>query len=115
MAKCYRKVSSLAEVGALQIKTTMQNYIDNPNGDVPLTVENVWYFEFLLRSRCAHVLLRKAKLVNRFLYKKYFYWVCCFKISFHDNVNQMSQSTRDHMWKCGKSKYLTNSVKKTLK
>ena len=38
---------------------------------MPLTLENVWYFKFPFRSRCAHVLLeRKAKLINRFLCKK---------------------------------------------
>ena len=25
----------------------MQNYTDNANGNVPLTVENVWYFWFI--------------------------------------------------------------------
>ena len=65
----------------------MQNYIDNANGDVPLTVENVRYFHLPLRSRCAQVLLeRKTKLINRFLYKKS-----------NDNASQMSQLTRGHM------------------
>ena len=31
-----------------------------------------------------------------------------FKISFYnDNVNQISQFTRDRIWKCDKSKYLS--------
>ena len=34
-----------------------------------------------------------------FFIKKYFYWVSSFKISFYDdNVNQMSQLTRNHIW-----------------
>ena len=70
----------------------MQNYTDNTNGDVSLIVENVWYFSFPLRSRCADVLLeRKAELIKRFLYKK------VFLLSF-----LLSQLTRDHMRKCDK-------------
>ena len=40
---------------------TMQSYINNANGDVPLIVENVWCFSFSLRSRCAHVLFERKE------------------------------------------------------
>ena len=30
----------------------IQNYTDGGNGNVPWTVQNVWYFQFPLRSRC---------------------------------------------------------------
>ena len=64
-------------------------------------------FNFLW-DQCAHVLFMKK--INRLLYKKYFYWVSSFKISFYDdNVSQVSQLTRDRMWKCDKSKYLSNN------
>ena len=55
---------------------------------------------------------KKNKVDQSFFFfiKKYFYWISCFKISFYDdNVNRMSQLTRDHMWKCDKSKYLSNN------
>ena len=62
-----------------------------------------------MTARCAHGSLdRKTKLTNCFLYKRIF--LLSFRISFYDdNVNQMSQFTRDHMWKCDKSKYLSNN------
>ena len=42
----------------------MQKYTHNVNGDVPLTVENVWYFKFPFRSWCADVLVeRKTNLI----------------------------------------------------
>ena len=45
-----------------------------------------------------------------FFFKKKFYWVSCFKIYFYDdNVNQMSQLTRNQMWKCDQSNYSSNS------
>ena len=57
-----------------------------------------------MRSRCAHVLLEiKTKLVNRFFYKKIFLTV------FSNKVIQKNQLTRDHMWKCDETKYLSNS------
>ena len=35
----------------------------------------------------------KSDLINRFLRKKYFYWVYCFKIGFYDdNVSVMKRS-----------------------
>ena len=44
----------------------MQNYTDNVNGDVSLTVDNAWYFQFPLRSRCANIILeRKTKLLYK--------------------------------------------------
>ena len=46
--------------------------LDPPlNGDMPLTVETVWYFKFSLRPSDAYVLSGKKKnLIIRFLYKK---------------------------------------------
>ena len=36
-----------------------------------------------------------------FFTKKYFYWVSCCKSNFcDDNINQINQLTRDHMWIC---------------
>ena len=40
----------------------MQSYIDNSNGDVLVTVENVWFFKFLMRSKCAYVHLERKKI-----------------------------------------------------
>ena len=37
----------------------MQNNTDNTNGDAFLTLENVWFFLFFMKSRCAHVILGK--------------------------------------------------------
>ena len=37
----------------------MQNYTENANEDVRLTVENAWYFKFPLRLKYAHVILKK--------------------------------------------------------
>ena len=35
----------------------------------------------------------KSHLTNRFFYKKYFYWVSCFKIGFYDdNVDLIKRS-----------------------
>ena len=34
----------------------MQNYTDNANGDVPLIVENAWYFNFIW-DQGAHMFL----------------------------------------------------------
>ena len=49
----------------------MQNYTDIANGDVPLTVENAWYFEIKVRTCFGKK--NKSYLITRFLYKKYFY------------------------------------------
>ena len=77
----------------------IQNYTDNTNGDVSLTVENVWYFLFPLRSRCAHVLLeRKINLT----------WSIVFflkKVFIKDSV----------LWKCDKSKYSLLQIMVVLK
>ena len=77
----------------------MQNYTDNTNGDVSLTVENVWYFLFPLRSRCAYVLLeRKINLT----------WSIVFfikKVFIKDSV----------LRKCDKSKYSLPQIMVVLK
>ena len=52
---------------------------------------------------------QKSYFINRFLYKKYIYCVSCFIRSHDDNVNQMSQVTRDHMLKCDKSNNSSNN------
>ena len=53
---------------------------------------------------------KKNKVDQSFFFmKKYFYWISCFKISFYEWVKRMSQLIRDHMWKCDKSKYLSNN------
>ena len=45
---------------------------------------------------CTCTFGKKIKADKSFSFKKYFYWVSCFKISFYDdNVNQMSPLTRD--------------------
>ena len=52
----------------------MNNHTDNTNGNVPLTVENVWYFQFLW-DQGLHMFFCKEKqsqLINHFLYKKVF-------------------------------------------
>ena len=41
----------------------MQNCTVYANGDVPLTVVNMSYFQFPLRSRCAHVRLERKKIL----------------------------------------------------
>lgn len=48
----------------------MQNYTDDTNGHLPLTIENVRYFKFLLRQ--GGLLERKTKLINHFIYKNNF-------------------------------------------
>ena len=42
-----------------------QNYTENANGDMPLMVENVWFFQFLW--------VQGARMF--FLYKRYFYYM----------------------------------------
>ena len=52
----------------------MQNYTDNANKNVPLTVENVWYFWFLW-VQDAHMFFckeKQSKMIYRFLYKNDF-------------------------------------------
>ena len=50
----------------------MQNYIDNGNGDVPLT-KKMCDILASFNSRCAlNLLKRKTKLINRFLHKNIF-------------------------------------------
>ena len=49
----------------------------------------------------AHMFFWKEKQSWSILFPtiKYFQWISCFKISLDDdNVNQMSQITRDYMW-----------------
>ena len=48
----------MAEVGALQSIFLVQNYTENTNGYVPLTVGNVWHlsvFEFKVRT-CSFII-----------------------------------------------------------
>ena len=53
----------------------------------------------------------KCSLIKYFLYKKK-YWVSCFKISFYDNnVNQMSEITRNQMRKFDKLNYSSKNGK----
>ena len=56
----------------------MQKYSDNANENVPLIVENVWYFfiSFEIKVRtCSLAKKTKSYLINLFLYKNYFSWV----------------------------------------
>ena len=65
-------------------------------------------FNFLWDQGVHIFFWNEKKLINCLLYEKCFYWVSCFKISVCcDNINQMNQLTRGHMWKCDKSKYLS--------
>ena len=53
----------------------MQKCTHNPNGDVPSAGENVIFlisFEIKVRT-CSFGKKKKSYLINRFLYKKYFY------------------------------------------
>ena len=90
----------------------MQNYVRNASRDVPLTVGNVWYFQFPL-GQGAHMFVwrKKTKPIN-------FYWVSFCNISFYDYnvIHSVSQLTRDHKPKCDKSKHLSDdgSVKNNL-
>ena len=63
----------------------MQNYTNNANKwDVPLTVENVRYFNFLWDQGVCMFCLKEKQIFH----EKYFYWVFCFKISsYDDNLN----------------------------
>ena len=62
----------------------MNNHTDNTNGNVPLTVENVWYIYFLwvLGAHMFFCEEKQNQLINRFLYK---------------NVFILWQQNRDHM------------------
>ena len=60
----------------------------------------------------AHMFFWKEKQIWSivFFIKQHFYWAFGFKISFYDdNATQLSQLTRDHMWKCDKSKHFSNN------
>ena len=62
-------------------------------------------FSFLWDQR-AHIFFWKEKQSWSigFSIKKHFYWVSYFEISsYDDNISQISQLTRHHMWKCDRS------------
>ena len=82
----------------------MQNYTDNANGDVPLTVENVWYLERTINFIWSIVFFIKT-----------FYWVFYFKISFYDNNINDELITRDHIRKCDEWKYSSHQIMVVLK
>ena len=75
----------------------MQNCTDNANQDVPLTVINLWYFQFPLR--CAPARLEKKKRKKKQSWSNVFFLKNIFiEFSFYDNnLIQMSQLTRYHM------------------
>ena len=55
----------------------------------------------------------KSHLINRFLHKKYFYWVSCFKIGFYDdNVNVINKEITYEKYHKRKYSSKNNSVKK---
>ena len=74
----------------------MQNCTENVMGMCFYDIcfyENVWYFQFRLRPRCAHIFYKKNNANNKKTdqsssLQKYFYW-----------VSYLSQLTRDHKWK----------------
>ena len=63
----------------------MQNYTDNADGDVPWTVENVWYFLSLwIQGARMFFWEEKQNFIKIFL-------------CYDDNVSQLRQLTRDHV------------------
>ena len=60
----------------------MQNYTDNTNGDVPLVVENVWYFyfPFLMLHTCSFGKWNKTD-------QSFSLWKIL--LFYDDNVNQL--------------------------
>ena len=75
----------------------MQIYTDDTNGDVSLTLENHILIYDVFNFLWINVHTCSSGKKNK---KIYFYWVSCFK---------MSQLTKDHMWKCDKTKCLSNN------
>ena len=93
------------------------SWVPGPGVLVPLLHHAITLMGFNSRKMCdvfdflwdqgAHMFFWKEKQSwsIAFFRRKYLYWVSCFKISFcDDNINQMNQLTRDHMWNCDKSK-----------